>query len=127
MALLGQKVNIWTKSARPAAQLATEGRLESAAVAISLEELGDQIQAAREDRRLSQPQLARAISPPTNRSAVAHLEQGRRLGDVNTLQRICEFLGIPTRYWKPFLEEEFRTRVLFEEAISELVGRPITL
>src|SRR5436190_1605530 len=94
---------------------------------ISLQELGDQIQAAREERRLSQPALAKALVPPTNRSAVAHLEQGRRLGDVAVLQRICEFLGVPARYWKPFLDEEFRVRVQFEEAISELVGRPITL
>lgn len=94
---------------------------------ISLQELGNQVQAAREDRRLSQPDLAKALVPPTNRSVVAHLEQGRRLGDVAVLQRICEYLAVPAKYWKPFLDEEFRVRVQFEEAISELVGRPITL
>jgi transcriptional regulator with XRE-family HTH domain len=94
---------------------------------ISLQELGDQIQAAREERHVSQSELAKVIVPPTNRSAIAHLEQGRRLGDVTVLQRICEHLGIPARYWRPFLNEEYRVRVQFEEAVSELVGRIITL
>lgn len=94
----------------------------------SLQELGDHIQAAREGRQLSQQQLANAILPPTNRSAVAHLEQGRRLGDLAVLQRICEFLAIPGRFWKSFVDDDdFRVRVLFEEAVSDLVGTPITL
>lgn len=76
---------------------------------------------------MSQPDLAKALVPPVNRSAIAHLEQGRRLGDIAILQRLCEFLSIPARYWKPFLAEDFRIRIQFEEAISDLVGRPITL
>lgn len=96
-------------------------------MSISLSELGDQIRAAREDKGLSQPDLATAIAPPTNRSVVAHLEQGRRLADAMVLQRLCEFLAIPGKYWKPFLDDDFRIRLSFEEAISELVGRPVTL
>lgn len=59
----------------------------------TLQELGDQIRAAREDLKQSQPELAAAITPPTNRSAVAHLEQGRRVaspkfsrGSVNSFR-----------------------------------------
>lgn len=96
-------------------------------MAISLQELGDQIKASREDRGLTQPQLASALTPPLNRSALAHLEQGRRIGDPDSLQRICLHLGVPAKYWKPFLDEHFRVRLAFEEAISELVGRPVTL
>lgn len=96
-------------------------------MAISLQELGDQIKAARDDRRLTQEALANAVLPPTNRSVIAHLEQGRRVADPVVLQKICDFLGVPAKYWKPFLDEEFRIRLSFEEAISELVGRPVTL
>jgi transcriptional regulator with XRE-family HTH domain len=93
----------------------------------TLQELGDQVRAAREDRKLSQPQLAAAISPPTNRSAVAHLEQGRRIASPQVLERICEFLQIPSKYWKPFTEPEHLVRLNFEEALSELIGRAVTL
>jgi len=96
-------------------------------MAISLQELGDQIKAARDERKLTQPQLAAQITPATNRTAIAHLEQGRRLGDPEVLQKICNNLGVPGKYWKPFLDEEYRTRLTFEEAVSELVGRPVTL
>lgn len=94
---------------------------------LTLPELGDQIRAAREERRLTQPGLANALKPPTNRSAVAHLEQGRRLGSVDVLLQICEFLNIPTEYWKPFTEPEYLVRLNFEEAVAELAGRPVTL
>jgi transcriptional regulator with XRE-family HTH domain len=105
----------------------TVGIATGGVVAISLQELGDQVKAARDDRKLSAAQLAEAISPPTNRSAVSHLEQGRRLGDPDVLQRICTFLSIPQKYWRPFLDETYRIRLEFEEALSELVGRPVTL
>jgi transcriptional regulator with XRE-family HTH domain len=93
----------------------------------TLQELGDQIRAAREDRKLSQPELAASITPPTNRSAIAHLEQGRRIASPQVLEGICEYLQIPSRYWKPFTEPENLVRLNFEEAISELIGRPVTL
>ena len=73
---------------------------------VTLQELGDQIKAAREDRKLSQPQLAAAIRPPTNRSAVAHLEQGLRMGSPQVLERLCEYLQNPEQV----LEAVYRTR-----------------
>ncbi|WP_224367578.1 helix-turn-helix domain-containing protein [Hyalangium versicolor] len=96
-------------------------------MSVSLQELGEQVQAARAQKNLSQEALAKAISPPTNRSVVAHLEQGRRVPAPEVLTRLCEFLGIPSRFWKAFLEEDYRRRLLFEEALSELVGRVVSL
>jgi transcriptional regulator with XRE-family HTH domain len=84
----------------------------------TLQELGDYIRAAREDRKLSQPELAAAITPPTNRSAVAHLEQGRRVASPQVLQGICEFLQIPSKDWKPFTDAENLVRLSFEKALS---------
>jgi transcriptional regulator with XRE-family HTH domain len=95
-------------------------------MAISLQELGDQIRAAREDRRLSQPQVKEALNLP-NRSVIAHLEQGRRLASPELLQQICEFLNVPAKYWKPFTHSEYAVRTHFEEAVSELIGHPVTL
>ena len=71
--------------------------------------------------------MAAAITPPTNRSAVAHLEQGRRVASPQVLQGICEFLQIPSKYWKPFTDAENLVRLSFEEALSELIGRAVTL
>lgn len=94
---------------------------------VSLQELGDQVRSSREDQGVSQEALAQQISPPTNRSQVAHLEQGIRVPPSDVLERICTKLSVPSKYWKPFTEPTFRRRLEFEEAISELVGRPVTL
>ncbi len=96
-------------------------------MAVSLQELGDQLRAAREDRRITQEQLAKAVTPPTNRSAIAHLEQGLRIASPEVLQAVCEHIGVPAKYWKPFTDKNYLTRLAFEEAIAELVGRPVTL
>lgn len=68
----------------------------------SLRQLGELVRAAREDAGLSsQDDLAAAISPPTNRSVIAHLEQGRRLPAPQVLKSICDHLHIPTAAWQP--------------------------
>jgi transcriptional regulator with XRE-family HTH domain len=97
-------------------------------MALSLQELGSQVQAARSDKGWSQEEFAGRLSSKINRSQVAHLEQGRRLpSDVAVLQEICQALGIPRRYWGPFVEPDYRSRLEFEEALSELLGRVVTL
>lgn len=94
----------------------------------SLRDLGERIQNARKARGLSQLQLASSIAPATNRSAIAHIEQGRRLGDIATLRRICEFLSLPPEVWSDFINDpRLQTRVQFESALSELVGRSVSL
>ncbi|EKE77136.1 helix-turn-helix domain-containing protein [Gallaecimonas xiamenensis] len=96
-------------------------------MAVSLQELGDQVKAARNDKGVSQEALAQTLGDGFNRSQIAHLEQGIRVPPEGVLADICTKLGVPKRYWEPFTDPEFRLRLDFEEAISELVGEPITL
>ena len=85
------------------------------------------VQQFRHERDLTQSQVAAATKPPTNRTAVALLEQGRRTPDARTLERICTFLGMPRVYWKPFLDEKYRQIRDFENCLGELVGQPVSL
>lgn len=94
---------------------------------LSLRELGDMVQQFRRDRSLTQSDVADATQPPTNRTAVAHLEQGRRTPDPPTLDGICTFLGIPSTYWRPFLDDTYRQIRDFENCLAELVGQPVSL
>ncbi|MEM9452665.1 MAG: helix-turn-helix transcriptional regulator [Myxococcota bacterium] len=94
----------------------------------SLQTLSELIKAAREEKGYtSQKELALALDPPTNRSAIAHLEQARRLPPERTLRSICEHLSIPSAAWRPLLEPEVAERVKFESALSELVGKTVSL
>jgi transcriptional regulator with XRE-family HTH domain len=76
----------------------------------------------REQKGFTQDEVAAACK--TNRSAVAHLEQGLRLPKPDVLRRICEHLQIPPRFWEPFTRLESAQRFEFEDVLSELVGRP---
>ena len=88
---------------------------------------GMMVQEFRREKGLTQAQVAEAPRPPTNRTAVALLEQGRRAPDANTLERICTFLGIPRTYWAPFLNDTYRQIGDFEDCLGELVGHPVSL
>jgi len=97
-------------------------------MAVSLQDLGDQIQAARHDKGLTQDELAKKLGSRVNRSHIAHLEQGLRVPtEDGILSLICHELGVPQKYWHPFTDPAYRNRLGFEEALSELVGRPVTL
>ena len=94
---------------------------------LSLRDLGGMVQNFRHERGLTQAQVAEATNPPTNRTAVALLEQGRRAPDANTLERICTFLRIPRAYWGPLLDDTYRQIRGFEDCLEELVGHPVSL
>ena len=86
------------------------------------ETLGVLLRSHREQKGLTQDDVAAACK--TNRSAVAHLEQGLRLPKPEILRRICEHLQVPSRFWEPFTRPESAQRFEFEDVLSELVGRP---
>lgn len=96
-------------------------------MSVSLRELGDHVRSAREDRKTSQEALALELSPPANRSHIAHLEQGLRVPPFGVLEDLCTRLNVPTKYWRPFADTRYLRRLEFEEGISELVGAPVTL
>lgn len=71
----------------------------------SLERLGELAKAHRELKNLTQDDVAARASRAdhtVNRSHVAHLEQGLRVPKPDVLASVCELLGIPPQYWKPF-------------------------
>lgn len=94
-------------------------------MALTLGELGDQIRAARDERGLTQSALAREAQ--VNRTAVALLEQGRRLPPLTALEAICGYLDLPRGTWESFLEESVQELVAFEECLAELCGRHVSL
>jgi transcriptional regulator with XRE-family HTH domain len=93
----------------------------------SLRDLGEYARAAREDRGLSQEDLATAAGSQANRTAVALLEQGRRLPPAKSLAAICAYLGIPKPFWEPLQDEGQVKRAAFEDTLGELVGRRVSL
>lgn len=52
----------------------------------------------REQKGITQADLANAVGD-TNRSAIAHLEQGIRLPDGDVLELVCNYLQIPRPLW----------------------------
>lgn len=96
-------------------------------MATTLQKLGETIRTFRNEKGFTQAQLAEDINPKTNRSVIAHLEQGRRMPDADVLRRICTHLGIPNEYWENFLDDTNREAADFESVLSELVGVPLSL
>lgn len=74
----------------------------------SVIELGHLIRVFRRERRFTQLELANAID--SSRSAIALMEQGRRLLNANALQNVSHFLGIPDDMVAPFLSPAFQNR-----------------
>ena len=85
------------------------------------------VKAHREQKGLTQEQLAKKCGETVNRSAIAHLEQGLRLPKTDALTIICTKLNIPPDFWEFFTNEESLKRLEFEDILAELVGRPVTL
>lgn len=90
-----------------------------------LSELGSLVKTYREKKGISQEVLARACG--TNRSVVAHLEQGIREPRANVLGLIRDYLAIPEAQWHRFVDPESQLRVEFENYLSELVGSDVSL
>lgn len=71
-------------------------------------ELGHLIRSFREERSLTQRELAQKVD--SNRSAIALMEQGRRLLNADTLQTLSRYLGIPDGVVAPFMSPALQTR-----------------
>jgi transcriptional regulator with XRE-family HTH domain len=93
----------------------------------NLNSLGQLVKVYRGQTGLTQDLLAKQCGPPVNRSAIAHLEQGLRVPKPDVLKILCTELHIPRSIWEPFLNEESQQRSEFEEILTELVGRPVSL
>lgn len=96
-------------------------------MSFTLANLGEMVKISREHKVLTQDHVAQLVNPKTNRSVIAHLEQGRRLPDPLLLEAICRLLDIPRDYWLPFTQEGVEQIIQFEQSIGELVGRVVEL
>lgn len=59
----------------------------------TIAQLGYLVRSYREQRGLTQEAFVKELQIRTNRSALAHLEQGLRLPSPQTLHAICSTLG----------------------------------
>src|SRR5688572_1294691 len=71
-------------------------------------ELGHLIRSFREARHLTQRELAREVS--STRTAIALMEQGRRLLDAEDLRAVSSCLDIPESVVAPFMSPAFQSR-----------------
>ena len=101
------------------------GTRRQSRMATQRETLALLVRSHRERKELTQEAVAAACS--TNRSAVAHLEQGLRIPKPAVLQLICEHVDVPGRFWQPFTEATSAQRFEFEDDLGELVGQPVNL
>lgn len=85
--------------------------------------LGSLVKIHREYKGLSQENIAENCGVKTNRSAIAHLEQGLRLPRPQILQAICTYLDIPKPMWESFTRDQSVLRFEFEDILTELTGR----
>lgn len=90
-------------------------------------ELGRLVKAHREQKGLSQDEVAAQPSISTNRSAVAFLEQGLRIPKPKLLEAICTHIGVPRAYWESFTNPQSLQRFEFEEVLAELTGKEVNL
>lgn len=92
-----------------------------------LEHLAFVFRVFRKAKGLTQDELSRRCGAPTNRTAIALLEQGRRPPSPETFAAIAKELGIPQEIWESFGRPESAQRQAFEAALGELAGRTVTL
>lgn len=90
-----------------------------------LQRLGIIIKNFREDKQESQADFAQRLG--TNRSLLAHLEQGIRQPKKEILEKICLDLKIPNIFFESLIDEQSLLRKDFENIICELVGDNFSL
>lgn len=77
----------------------------------TIAQLGHLVRTYREQRGLTQEAFVKELQIRTNRSALAHLEQGLRLPPPQTLHAICSSLAIPEALWHSFESNQLRRRI----------------
>jgi transcriptional regulator with XRE-family HTH domain len=73
-----------------------------------------------------QNQIA-ALVKDVNRTVIAYLEEGRALPPPEQLEEICVALKIPRRLWYPATHESFVKAMEFQNDLSELLGKSVSL
>jgi transcriptional regulator with XRE-family HTH domain len=92
----------------------------------TLRDLGFLVRSFREQRGLTQEQLAK-LAGNLPRTAVAHLEQGFRLPTADHLRSLAKCLTLPDALVEPFLRPAAARRVDFEAELGELIGQEVSI
>ncbi|MFA6191717.1 MAG: helix-turn-helix transcriptional regulator [Sulfurimonas sp.] len=90
-----------------------------------LKQLGHFVKHLRENKKESQIEIAKRLG--TNRSVIAHFEQGERVPKPAMLAIICNDLKVPEIFWIHLIDPNNNYRIEFETILSELVGSQVSL
>ena len=93
----------------------------------AIAQLGFLIKAFREARGLTQSELVDNLQVTTNRTVIAHLEQGLRLPQPHVLREIGIFLKIPEELWSSFESDKIKPGVDLEVGSGIGVFMPRTI
>lgn len=85
----------------------------------NIQEIGLHVKTFRDQKSLTQEELAKAIG--ISRDPIAKLEQGRKFPSIEILKKIANYLGIPEDMICPS-NPLTQNRLKFEDIVSELIG-----
>ena len=91
----------------------------------SITALGIRVRTRRQEQKKTQEELAQELG--VSRTPIALLEQGRRMPGRDLLEKLAKALGLPENEISQFASPEEQLRLQFEQALSELVGKPLRL
>ncbi|MGV3522765.1 MAG: helix-turn-helix domain-containing protein [Candidatus Sericytochromatia bacterium] len=88
--------------------------------------VGRMVSRYRRDQGWSQQKLAEKLGY-RDRNTITQLEQGRRLPSAEDLDALGRLLEIPDERWRVLSHPDYVQTVAFEEALSELLGKTLSL
>lgn len=88
--------------------------------------IGQFVARYRKEKGLTQQKLAEKLGA-SDRNIITQLEQGRRLPSSEELASIGRLLDIPTEQWDVISHPGYLSSLEFETALSELLGKPMSL
>ena len=89
-------------------------------------QIGKFVSQYRKEKGLTQQKLAERLGA-SDRNIITQLEQGRRLPSFDELESIGRLLEIPGEKWDVLSHPDYLPSIEFEVALSELLGKPLSL
>jgi transcriptional regulator with XRE-family HTH domain len=91
-----------------------------------IKKVGSAVAEYRAIKGWSQEQLASQL-PGISRTVISHLELGTELPPPERIEQIALKLGMPRRLWAIAARPGFLEAMEFQDILSELLGKPVTL
>ncbi|HEY9842187.1 MAG TPA: helix-turn-helix transcriptional regulator [Candidatus Obscuribacterales bacterium] len=99
---------------------------EQGEIHAGIRQIGRFVALFRKEKGLTQQKLAEKLGS-SDRNIITQLEQGRRLPSSQELESIGRLLEIPEERWEVISHPAYLQSIEFEEALSELLGKPMSL